>query len=536
MIAEAVPKSAERVINFVERLTTHTKGTWGSKKFLLADFQKNDIIIPTFGPTDNNGVRKVRTCYVEIPKKNGKSELAAALGLFGLLADINPETGKPEEGAEVYIAAAARKQAEIIFNVCVQMVRNSGYLSSRLRIYETTKTIIIKDRPNCFLRAISADSGTADGVNPSMIIFDELHRQKGRDLYDVLKKGTATRLQPLTILLTTAGIESESPLCWDLHVYAEQIIKGIFKDEAFHAVIYSLHEDEDWKLEKNWTKVNPASIGPLAFKRLDAIREDFKEAKRLPSQENGFRRYHLNQWVSQEERWIPLSEWDKPGMKEAFNVWELEGRPAFAALDISARRDITALVVLVPVGSMIFVVPYFWLPEHEIREKSERDRVPYERWRDQGLLELIPGKTVNQKFVRERINSIAKLYSIQEIAVDPWNAVQLSQDLTDDGLTVVEFRQGVKSYTGPSKQFERYVLQDNTIRHGGHPILRWMVDCVTVRRTVYDEIAPVKPDRLKSTKRIDGVVALIMALDRIERHREEMDDFEDFVNSPVIVG
>ena len=461
-----------------------------------------------------------------MPKKNGKSELAAGFALEGLFID-------DEQGAEVYSAAATREQASQVFRVAAQMVRNCPALLGRCKIVDSTKTIYLKSDPNSFYKAISADAGTQDGINPSMVVFDELHRQKNRNLWDVLTKGSDTRSQPLLLAITTAGIEAESPLCWEQHEYARQVIQGLFDDPTFYGVIYGLGEDEDWTFEgmpakgskpaTGWYKCNPA-LGD--FLRIDRVRADAEKAKRLPSEQNSFRRFRLNQWVSQQTRWLPLSEWDQ--CAEAFDKHALIGKSCYAGLDISSTQDLTAFVMAFPDGDETFLVPHFWLPEANLQERVVRDRVPYDVWAAAGLLTLTPGNYIDHGFIRTAIlgggangaKGFADLYQIEELAYDPWNAQQIGVELAGAGLTAFPMRQGFQSLNEPSKAFERGVL-GRTLRHGGHPILRWNLDCVTVASDPAGNIKPVKPDRLKSSKRIDGIVAAIMANGRLEMHRNK---------------
>jgi len=450
-------------------------------------------------------MRQYSTTYWELPKKNGKSEIAAGVALYGLFID-------EEQGAEVYSAAATRDQASIVFKVAAQMVRNQPALLERCRIIDSTKTIVLRDDPSSFYKAISADAGTQDGVNPHMVVFDELHRQKGREFWDVLEYGMATRSQPLMFAITTAGIASESPLCWDHHEYARQVRDGIFRDPSFYPVLYGLDEKEDWTLEgepargtkpaTGWFKANP---GLGDFKRLDLMRKDFQKALRLPAQQSSFRRFHLNEWGQQESRWISLADWDECGVP--FNLADLAGKQCFAGLDLSSTKDITALVLLFPIEDLVFAVPYFWIPEEDLHERSIRDKVTYDLWASQGLIHLTPGKAVDYSFVRQTVNDLGKIYEIKELGYDPWNAAQIAIELQADGFTMVPTRQGFISMSAPSKEIERRVL-GNKLRHGGNPILRWMMDCTSVAQDAAGNIKPVKPDRGKSSKRIDGIAAM----------------------------
>ena len=488
------PKKAREAIWFFETQLTHTKGMFARKPFILAPWQRQ-IISDLFGTIKRNKTRQYSTAYVEVPKKNGKSELAAGIALFCLLVD-------GEEGAEVYSAAATRDQAGIVFRVAAQMVRNNPELAAACRVIPSTKTILLKDDPNSFYKAISADAGTQDGINPSCVVFDELHRQKNRDLWDVLTYGSDTRGQPLTFAITTAGILGESPVCEEQHSYAESILKGIFKDPTFYPVVYGLDDKEDWTFEgepakgkrpaTGWYKANPA-LGD--FLPVDKVRAACEKAKRLPAEQNSFRRLRLNQWTSQETRWIPLAEWD--ACAEPFNPNELVGKRCFAGLDLSTTRDITALSLLFPVDDEIFVIPHFWIPEDKLHERSVRDRVPYDLWVKQGLIHTTPGNIIDYSYIRKTVNDLGDIYQFVEVGHDPWNATQVALDLAADGFKMIPIRQGFISMTAPSKELERLVM-GRKLRHNGNPILRWMIDCASVAQDPAGNIKPVKPDRGRS--------------------------------------
>lgn len=531
-----IPEAAARVINFIEGVCVHTKGRHVGKPFLLHDYQKK-FCCDVFGKIKKNGARYVQTAYLEIAKKNGKSEFGAALALYALVADLNPFTGKPEAGAEVYIAASAKHQAARIYKTAKRMVEKSPVLAKRLTSYDTTKTIIRKDDHLSFLQCLSADADTEDGINPHFVIFDELHRQgkRGKDLYDVLEKGMSTRDNPLMISLTTAGIESKSQLCWDLHTYSLDVINRQVTDPSHYGMIFSLDPGDDWRDESCWLKANPALGGNLPFKSIESMRNSFKKAIRLPSQQSAWRRFETNEWMSDEEKWIPLHEWDHEIMSEPFNVMDLKGCECFGGLDLSAVNDLTAFVLLFPFWdlNLFYIHPVFWIPGLNLIERSEKEGVDWALWASLGYINVIEKKSIDLRVIRRDINELAKIFDFKEIAFDPWGAGRLDHELEEDGFTMIRFNQSFKQYSMPSKLFENYVLNRN-FRHGGHPVLRYCVDCVSMKRNNFDEIAPVKPDRLKSKKRIDGVVGSIMGLDRMERHKPE--DLEGFLADPVIVG
>ena len=424
---------------FFSECLTHTKGEWAHDRFKLAPWQLR-IINDIFGTVRSNGHRQYTMAYVEVPKKNGKTTLSAGIALYGLVLDDEP-------GAEVYIAASTRDQASIAFRVCAQMVRNNPDLRRLCRIVDSTKTIYLTQEPNSFLKAISADAGTQDGVNPHMVVFDELHRQKNSDLWDVLSYGMATRRQPLMFAITTAGITGHSPICEEMHNRARQVRDGIIQDPSFYPVLYGLDDDEDWTLEgapavngtpaTGWYKANP-SLG--LFLSVEKVREEFARAMASPSQQNGFRRLRLDQWVGQETRYLPMEDWRACG--EPFDANELVGLPCFGGLDLSATQDVTALALIFEREGLYYCLPQFWIPAHDQAMRSKRDRVPYDLWVSQGLVHATEGNQVDYGFVRKNIADLAKLYDIREIGYDRWGATRIIQDLTADGLTMIPIGQG----------------------------------------------------------------------------------------------
>lgn len=522
---------AAQAVSFFQNRLTHTKGPLAGKPFKLLPWQRKPIE-DIFGTLDRKGgVRQFRQAYIEVPKKNGKTELAAGIALKGLF--------EGESGAEVYLAASTRDQAGLVFRAAHKMVVNNTLLSDACEVIKSSKTIYLRDEPDSFMKAISADAGTQDGINPSMVIFDELHRQKTRDLWDVLEFGTDARAQPLHVSITTAGVTDESPICWEQHEYARSLLEGIFHDASYYPVIYGLPQDADWadegkpgvpttaaeyrKTRKTWTSpptgwyaANPSLEGnPGGFLPIERVRKAAEQAKRSPSKENSFRRLRLDQWVAQESRWIPLSEWDKGNAP--FNPAELVGKPCYGGLDLSSTTDLTAFDLLFPPfdgGEDIFWLSWAWLPSEDLHQRSPSNLA---LWAKQGLLETTPGNVVDYAFIRKQINDLADVYDIQEIGHDPWNAVQIVNELTDDGFTCVPVRQGFASLSPPAKEFEKLVL-GGRLRHGGNPLLRWQMDCTAVRQDPAGNIKPVKPDRRQSIKRIDSIVAAIMALDRLTRN------------------
>ena len=493
--------AADYAVLFIESLR-HTKGSWYRKPFELIDWQEQ-IIRDIFGILKPNGYRQFNTAYIEIPKKQGKSELAAAVALLLTCGD-------GEERAEVYGCAADRNQAKIVYDVAVDMVRLCPALDKRVKILESQKKLIYLPT-NSTYQVLSADVANKHGFNTSGVIFDELHTQPNRKLYDVMTKGSGdARTQPLYFLITTAGTDTNS-ICYEVHQKALDIIEGRKIDPTFYPVIYGAEESDDWTDPAVWKKANP-SLGITVG--IDKVEAACNSAKQNPGEENAFRQLRLNQWVKQAVRWMPMDKWDAC----AFPVDpdDLEGRVCYGGLDLSSTTDITAFVLVFPPRDetdKYVVLPYFWIPEDSIDLRVRRDHVPYDLWEKEGYLETTEGNVIHYGFIEKFIENLGERYNIREIAFDRWGAVQMVQNLEGMGFTVVPFGQGFKDMSPPTKELMNLVLEKR-IAHGGHPVLRWMMDNIFIRR---DPAGNIKADKEKSTEKIDGAVAMIMGLDRAIR-------------------
>ncbi len=499
--------AADRVVQFFARYLVHTKGEWAGRPMEL-DLWQEYHTRNVFGWKRADGTRVFRTVYKEIPRKNGKSTWIAGEGLFLTSADR-------EMGAEVYSAAGDVQQAAIVFETAAGMVKASPELRTRCKVF---RRAVVVHALGASYKVLSADGDTKHGFNSHGILFDELHTQPNRDLWDVLVTSTGSRKQPMVIAITTAGFDRNS-ICWEMHEYARKVAQGIFEDAEFYPIIYGATEEDDWKSPATWAKANP-NLGVSISEKY--LAEACQRAINNPAFENTFRRLHLNQWTSQETRWIPMKSWDDTAgdvpyqsMREA-----LAGGECYGGLDLASSIDIAALDLIFPKRIETphgFVttfknLPFFWIPEENVEERC-KGGVRYDLWIKQGLVRTTPGNIIDFDFIVRDIEQLMAEFRLLEVAYDRWGAQKISTDLQELGLQIVPFGQGFGSMSAPSKELIRLILSKQ-FHHGGHPIMRWMADNVIVHQ---DPAGNIKPDKSKSANKIDGIVATIMALDRAVR-------------------
>ena len=407
--------------------------------------------------------------------------------------------GDHEPGAEIYSAAVDRDQASIVFNEAANMVESSPALGGRLNVVRSTKRITFPKKRS-FYRALSADVPAKEGLNAHAVLIDELHAQPSRDLWDTLRYSGASRRQPLILSITTAGFDRHS-ICWEQHAYAEQVLAGLIHDSAFFAFIAAAAPEDDWTDPAVWRKANPG-FGVTVNE--DQFAEDCREAQESPAKENSFRRYRLNQWVESETRWLSLEKWDAcddlPG--------DLAGKDCWAGLDLSSTTDLSAFVLVFPIDGRFAVLPFFWVPEEGARRRERRDRAPYLQWIRDGLITATPGEAIDYDRIRRGSTNWGKrmrFVGSRSTAGTRRNSEPSSKATVS---RVVQFGQGYASMSAPTKRLEQLVLSGE-LAHGGHPVLRWMANNVSLETDAADNW---KPSKKKSRERIDGIVGTIMGL------------------------
>jgi len=484
-------KELQRSIDFCE-LCKHWKGEFAGQPFIPEPWQ-----VFVFGSVrawkhKTTGLRRFRAAYIELPRKNGKTFMAAVFGLAAFLLDNEP-------GAEIYTAATKKEQAKICHTDAKEIVSRSEFMKEMITVQRDNLHVMATSSK---YEPLSADSETLDGLNVHVAVVDELHAHKTRALWDVLDSATGARRQPIMFAITTAGY-NHNGICMEIRRYCELIIdaKSGVSDEQQFAYIAGPDPADDWQDEKTWKKANPnwgVSVRP------ENMREAAKKASKVKSAENNFRCKRLSEWVGQAERWIQLEKWD--ACPAEITDAMLTG-PCYAGLDLANVIDVAALAFYWPESFAVRM--YYWIPESKAVEKEERDRVPYRQWSDAGLVELTPGDVIDYAYIRKRINEYVGMYDVKTIAYDPYNATQIVIELQDqDGLPVAEFKQGILSMNAPCKELERMIV-GAVLRHGGDPVLRWQVSNVAVKA---DAAGNIKMDKQRSAEKIDGAVALAMAV------------------------
>jgi len=482
-------RAALRAIGFIERLK-HTKGEWAGHHFRLEPWQ-HFVLWNIFGWKNADGTRRFRYAYIEIARKNGKTALSAGVGLYMLFAD-------GESRPEVYSAATVKDQAKICFADAVEIVR-----ATDLKHYLTPfRNSIVYEARGGMMKPLSSDYGTHDGLNPSCGIIDEFHAHRDSGMFDVIKSAFGARRQPLMFIITTAGF-NKSGACYAYRENVIKVLREVNEDDTLFGIIYTLDANEEWDDPRMWIKSNPnLGVSLSADYHADQVRD----ARNRPEAVRNVMTKNLNLWVDAERTWILDDAWQK--CVGTISPDELRGCTCWGGLDLSNVSDITAYVLLFHENDRFQLVPYFWIPEEKMLEKIRRENINYDRWVADGYVTVTPGNVIDYDFVKADILRRTADYDLRSSAYDRWNASQTIIDLQNEGMVCNPFGQGYGSMSAPTREFEKLVLTGR-IEHFGNPVLRWMLASTVVKS---DPAGNIKPDKERSTQKIDGIVASIMAL------------------------
>jgi phage terminase large subunit-like protein len=510
--------AADHAVDFFSLLKHSLGSEFAGKPFELSPWQEFDVRRPLYGwmkpdndkymrmrgrPWDGDPydpemfVRRFRSAYIEVGKKNGKSTESSGDAAYLLLGD-------GEAGAQVYCAATKKDQAKIVFEEARRMIRGSPDIGRYCTIHKANVSVPVI---NSFLRPLSSDAGFEDGMNPHGAICDEVHRWDTSEMYNMIESSTAARKQPLIKMITTAGARKDG-FCWNMRRYVTEILEGVVQDDSMFGYIATLDEGDDPFDESVWPKANP-NIGVSVF--YEGLRNLAIKAQRMPSSYNDFLRYHMNTWTEQIERWIPMDAWAEcvgPTHWRDMPKKMLQ-RDCYIGMDLSETKDITAVCLISPCDDGYFdIAPIFWVPKATVKRRKDQDRVPYPEFVKQGAAIETDGSSVDYDAIRKHINDLKKRYSIQRIAYDPHNATQLASQLKGDGFEMLRHYQSFSAMSSPCKLFES-LLDQRRIRHGGHPLLTWMAKNVAAKKNADGQL---RLDKEKSSEKIDGIIAMVMGL------------------------
>lgn len=483
-------KAGERPVHFIQKLK-HTKDKWSGLPLILEPWQIF-ILFNLYGWKKANGKRRFRTAYVEVARKNGKTALAAGVALYGLYAEQIPR-------AEVYSVATTRDQAKLCFADATAIVKITS-LNTRLKCF---RDAISYEPMGSYFKPLSADYGIHDGYSPSTVIIDEYHAHKDNGMLDVMVSGQAAREEPVNFIITTAGFNKNYP-CYAFRGNAKNVINGITEDDSLFAMIFEMDADDDWTDPRNWVKPNP-NLGVSVS--IDYLERQVQDAQNRPEAVTNVKTKNLNMWVDAEDTWIVDEKWMASSKTKDDSF--LANMPCWGGLDLSNVSDITAFVLMFKdERERLFLKPFFWIPEESYNEKVRKENVFYADWVEKGYVRMTPGNVTDYDYIMADITQIAQQYHINSIAYDRWNSSQMVINMQNEGFEMSPFGQGYGSMSAPTKELEKMVLTQN-IEHFENPVLRWMMSSVAIQR---DPAGNIKPDKRKSSQKIDGVVAAIMAM------------------------
>lgn len=512
---------ARRCVAFFPVYLRHTEGEWAGRPFVLMRWQA-EIVARAFGWRRPDGTRVYRRVALWVARKNGKTEFLAGLSLLALIAD-------GEQGGQGFAVARDEKQARLVFAKMGRMIAYNPELAQSFSVY---KSGLLYTPLGAGFRPLSGNPDGKHGLSMSVMAVDEMHEIPDDRLYTFVHQSAAARRQPIEFMASTAGLRGVS-FGSDFYDHCTAVLAEPGIDPSLLVVIFAAGDDDDWAAAETWAMANPGLGTTVKRSYLD---EECAKARRNPRLENDFRRYHLNQWVGQDTRWLQMSVWDRCASVDWRDESHLAGRPAYGGLDLSATRDITALVwVFPPVEDdpVYHVRCRFWLPGETLDERVLRDRVPYDRFAALGALVKTAGNAIDQQVIQRQIMADVEAFDVQHLGYDPWSMKLLAVALYGDGVPVVSVRQGFVTLSSPAKHLETLLLRGE-IDHGGHPVLRWMAQNVAV---VTDPAGNIKPAKNRSSEKIDGIAALVTALATLPEDSEPapVSPWEDPSYEPAIL-
>lgn len=488
--------AAIRPCKFIE-LLKHIKGEWAGTTITLEPWQCF-ILTTLFGwVCKETGFRRFRTSYQEVPRKNAKSTISAGLSLFMLTSDN-------EGGAECYTAATTKKQAEIVFNDAKRMATRATDLQDKFKMNVYSKQVLAIGGENV-LEPVSSEAKNLDGLNPHFASVDELHAHKTRAVYDVIETAMGARRQSLLSVITTAGFDVRG-ICYELHDYGKKVLEGIFDDDSFFCIIYTIDEGDDPFSEASWQKANPnwnVSVKP------DYVASLARKAKRTLSAQANFKTKHLNVWCKSDTQWLNMDWWSRCG-NTIIQLDDFKDVPCWIGLDLASKIDVAALVMLFQRDDEFYIKPKFYLPHESVEERADSTYQQYSSWATAGYFTLTPGEIIDFDYIEEDILNLHNTMNVLEVGYDPHQATQLATRLDKKGVEMVEVRPLVLNFSEPMKHLEA-LIKSNQIHHDDNPVMSWMMSNVVGH---YDKKDNIYPNKERPENKIDGPVALIIAIAR----------------------
>lgn len=503
---------AERITDFYPDFIRHVKGDLSGMPYELSDWE-SFILINIFGIVNEQGLRRYRTAYIEVARKNSKSTFCSGIGLYMTAFD-------KEGGAEVFSAATTREQARIVFGDAQNMIKKSAPLK---KVFGVHKLNIHHIKSSSKFEPLSSDANTLDGLNVHCSIVDEIHAHKSREVWDVIETATGARSQPLILAITTAGFNKQG-IGYEQREYVTKILNKTTDNDSYFGIIFTLDDDDDPFDETNWIKANP-NLG--RSKKIGNMQELAKKAKEMPAARNNFLTKHLNIWVSAETAWLDMQRWGALSHRKEFDY--LSQLPCYIGMDLANKLDIAAVVCAFPDGDKVHFFGKFYLPEDAIYSKSRTIGNMYETWSKQGFLTLTDGNIIDHDYIADDVRQMLSDFDVKAVGYDPWGSTQLSIKLAQEGAPMVEIPQTIKNLSESMKEVEALVMSGNLYKDN-NPVMDWMASNVVVK---LDKNENYFPNKDHADNKIDGMVALFMAMNRILTESGESTNFNDFINNPV---